>query len=59
MENVYDKSWKHNKTPTETKPAFSVRPQLTQKGKTEVLLVDSKIAEALKKLGLARDKAMP
>ena len=32
MKNVYDKSWKHNKTPTETKPAFSVRPQLTQKG---------------------------
>ena len=58
MKNVNDKTWKHN-NPTEVNPAHDVKSSLAQQGKTEVLLVDAKIAEVLKKLGLAKDKAIP
>lgn len=59
MKNNIDKTWKHNETPTEVKPTHDVKSLLAQQGKTEVILVDPKIAEVLKKLGLAKDKAMP
>ena len=46
----------HSRVP---KPAHSEDSSFEKLEKTEILLVDIKVAEVLKKLGLVKDKTMP